>query len=107
MNDPQTQTPNEGLSGMATRALAREEPLSQLDQPPTSMMKNVVRQRLEIYKVSDLETQCDDEGGSLRGRVTLAYQLTLRTRQVLAPIKPLTSYLVDLEMTSTRYNVAD
>ena len=37
MNDPQTQTPNEGLSGMATRALAREEPLRQLDQPLTSM----------------------------------------------------------------------
>ena len=37
MNAPQAQTPQEGLSGKGSRVIAREEPLQQPDQPPTSM----------------------------------------------------------------------
>ena len=37
MNAQQAQTPQEGLSGKGSHAIAREEPLQQPDQPPTSM----------------------------------------------------------------------
>merc|ERR1711888_247692 len=37
MNAQQAQTPQEGLSGKGSRVIAREEPLQQPDQPPTSM----------------------------------------------------------------------
>ena len=37
MNAQQAQTPQEGLSGKGSCAIAREEPLQQPDQPPTSM----------------------------------------------------------------------
>ena len=60
-----------------------------------------------MYKVSDLETQCNDEGGSLRGSIALAYQLTFGIRQVLKPTRPLTTYLVDGKLTSTRDTVAE
>ena len=37
MNAQQVRTPQEGLSGMGSRATVREEPLERLDQPTTSM----------------------------------------------------------------------
>ena len=46
-------------------------------------INNVVRPGLETDEVSVLETRCNDEVGSLRGSITLAYQLTFGDRQVL------------------------
>ena len=58
-----------------------------------------------MYEALNLETRCNDDGGSLRGSFTLAYQLTVATlTQVPTPIKLFTSYL--LELMSTRYIVA-
>ena len=47
---------------------------------PDGMNNNVVKQGLEMYEVFNLETLCNDEGGSLRGIIALDYQFTSGTR---------------------------
>ena len=42
MNAQQTQTPQDGLSGMVPRAIAHGEPLLQLDKHPASMRETPV-----------------------------------------------------------------
>ena len=74
------------------------------EQATIGTLMDVAVWGLEINEMSDLDIKCNDEGGSLCGSIALVYY---STRWNLTLIKPLTSYLVDFEMTSTRYIVAE